>query len=88
MLLVDLKMPKKSGFVVIRWLRSKPAFSSLPTVVLTSSDADPDIKKAYTLGPNSYLVKPLSAQQLIDLAKAFNWSWLQRAQSAAAAPKL
>lgn len=76
LLLVDLNMPGKSGFAVIRWLRNQPAFHLLPTVVLTASDADPDIKKAYRLGANSYLVKPPTLDKITLLAKNLQSYWL------------
>jgi CheY-like chemotaxis protein len=85
---LDLKLPLMSGHEVLAWIRSQRQLESLLVVVLTSSNEPSDVRRSYSLGANSYLVKPLSAQQLVDLAKAFNWSWLQRAQSAtAAAPK-
>lgn len=76
LLLVDLNMPKKTGFAVIRWLRNKAEFHFLPTVVLTSSEADPDIKKAYRLGANSYLVKPPTLQKISALAENLRSYWM------------
>lgn len=84
---LDLKLPLMSGHEVLAWVRSQRQLESLTVVVLTSSNEPSDVRRSYSLGANSYLVKPLSAQQLIDLAKAFNWSWLQRAPSAVAGPK-
>jgi CheY-like chemotaxis protein len=46
-------------------------------VVLTSSNEPSDLKAAYRLGANSYIVKPPTAEQLTDLAKAFKWYWLE-----------
>jgi CheY-like chemotaxis protein len=76
LLLVDLKMPRKTGFDVIRWVRQSPQFVTLPTVVLTASDADPDIKRAYRLGANSYLVKPTTLEKITALAKNLDRYWL------------
>jgi CheY-like chemotaxis protein len=88
MVFLDLKLPLMSGHEVLAWIRSQRQLESLIVVVLTSSNEPSDVRRSYSLGANSYLVKPLSAQQLVDLAKAFNWSWLQRAQTvAAAAPR-
>lgn len=76
---LDLKLPLMSGHEVLAWIRSQRQFESLVVVVLTSSNEPSDVRRSYSLGASSYLVKPLNARQVIDLAKAFNWSWLQRA---------
>ncbi len=76
---LDLKLPLVSGHEVLAWIRSQPARESLVVIVLTSSDEPSDVRRAYALGANSYLVKPLDARQLIELAKAFNDSLLLRA---------
>ncbi len=49
----------------------------MAVIVLTSSNQPSDLAKSYALGANSYLVKPPTAAQLIDLAKAFKWYWLE-----------
>ncbi len=81
---LDLKLPLMSGHEVLAWIRSQRQLESLIVVVLTSSNEPSDVRRSYSLGANSYLVKPLTAQQLVDLAKAFNWSWLQRTPAAMA----
>jgi len=73
---LDLKLPLRSGHDVLSWIRERPEFQSLVVVVLTASDEPGDIKRSYQLGANSYLVKPPTADQLLDLAKAFKWYWL------------
>ena len=80
---LDLKLPLMSGHEVLAWIRAQRQLESLTVVVLTSSNEPSDVRRSYSLGANSYLVKPLSAQQVVDLAKAFNWSWLQRAPKTA-----
>ena len=84
MVFLDLKLPLMSGHEVLAWIRGQRQLESLTVVVLTSSNEPSDVRRSYSLGANSYLVKPLTANQLIDLAKAFNWSWLQRKEVAAA----
>jgi len=59
---LDLKMPRLSGFEVLGWLKSHPTFKSTPTIVLSSSDLQSDIDKAYGLGANAYLVKPADVE--------------------------
>src|SRR5258706_5555140 len=65
LVLLDLKMPRLSGFEVLEWLRQEQKSRSLPVVVLSSSDHETDIKRAYSLGANSYLVKPVEFESLV-----------------------
>src|SRR5688572_29628589 len=58
-ILLDLKMPKVDGLEVLRHLKSDPRTKMIPVVILTSSAKDPDIKRCYELGANSYIVKPV-----------------------------
>jgi len=76
LLLMDLKMPRKSGLEVLEWLRQQPGLRRLPVVVLTSSNQSPDINRAYDLGVNSYLVKPTGFDTLLELVKNLNMYWL------------
>lgn len=76
LLLLDLKMPRKSGFEVLRWLRQQSVLKRLPVVVLTSSNQSPDINKAFDLGANSYIVKPGGFDSLVEMVKNLNLYWL------------
>jgi len=76
LVLLDLKLPKKSGLEVLAWIRSQPHLKRLPIVILTSSSQHEDIDKAYDLGANSYLVKPGNIDGLIELARAVDSYWL------------
>src|SRR4051812_26376261 len=58
LVLLDLKMPKVDGFDVLRWMRADMTFKAIPVLVLTSSDRINDVKLAYQLGANSFMVKP------------------------------
>src|SRR3954454_2203330 len=60
LLLLDLKMPRINGFEVIAWVRKQQNLRFLPIVVLSSSSHDADLRRAYEMGVNSYLVKPVS----------------------------
>ncbi|MEO6569872.1 MAG: response regulator [Opitutaceae bacterium] len=84
---LDLKLPSMSGHEVLAWIRAQRQLESLMVVVLTSSDEPSDVRRSYSLGANSYLMKPLTARQLLDLTKAFNWTWLERTQPVGAPPK-
>src|SRR6266540_1854519 len=76
LLLLDLKMPGKSGFDVLKWVRTQPATSTLPVVVLTSSNQDSDIHRAYLLGANGYLIKPGKPDELLVMVKGIRDYWL------------
>ena len=86
---LDLKLPIKSGLEVLEWIRTRGDFENLVVLVLTSSNEPSDLNRAYKLGANSYLVKPPTAMQLLELAKAFKWYWLEfnRYEGSATAPK-
>jgi CheY-like chemotaxis protein len=57
--LLDLKMPRKNGFEVLLWLRQHPTLAPLRTIVLTTSEEIRDVNRAYAMGANSFLTKPL-----------------------------
>ena len=75
-LLLDIKMPKMSGFEVLRQIRENPATRRLPVVFLTSSNQRSDIDQAYDLGVNSYLVKPPDADALHAMLQNLQGYWL------------
>jgi CheY-like chemotaxis protein len=74
---LDLKLPLKGGLDVLAWIRQQGQLENLVVVVLTSSSEPSDLKEAYRLGANSYVVKPPTAAQLLEMAKAFKWYWLE-----------
>lgn len=77
LVLLDLKLPRKSGLEVLRWIRAQPAMRDLPVVVLTSSRQPEDIERAYALGANSYLEKPVDFESLQKLVATLHLYWLQ-----------
>ena len=76
LILLDLKMPRATGFEVLRWIRNNPALSHIPIVVLSGSELQDDIQNAYVGGANSYLVKPLGFDALVSLVKNIHTVWL------------
>src|SRR3954468_22400678 len=70
LVLLDQKLPGRSGLEVLEWLRAQPALCTLPALLLTSSTFDSDVRTAYLLGANGYLVKPASFEDMLRLAKA------------------
>lgn len=75
-ILLDLKLPRRSGHEVLVWLKQQPELKRLPVVMLTSSRQTPDVKRAYDLGVNSYLVKPVGFASLLEMMQSFNDYWL------------
>ena len=75
-MLLDLKLPRRSGLEVLAWLRQESAVRRLPVVVLTSSRESVDVNRAYDLGVNSYLTKPVGFEALIEMVKNVNLYWL------------
>jgi two-component system response regulator len=75
MILLDLKMPKVSGMEVLEKIKSDPVKKTIPVVILTSSKEDPDIKKCYALGANSYIVKPVESDNFFQAMKELGLYW-------------
>jgi CheY-like chemotaxis protein len=76
LMLLDLKLPRRSGAEVLTWLRQQPQLKRLPVVVLTSSREYADVNRIYDLGANAYIVKPTNFDQLIDILKTLNLHWI------------
>jgi CheY-like chemotaxis protein len=76
LVLLDLKMPKRNGLEVLEWIRSRPELKDLSVVVLTSSEEQPNIHKAFALGASSYLVKPAEFEDLVDMMRRLHGYWL------------
>ena len=75
LLLLDLKMPRLSGFQVIEWVRSNPGSRHLPIVILTGTSSPADLKSAYALGADACLPKPDDAN-LIPIVERLERDWL------------
>jgi CheY-like chemotaxis protein len=81
LVLLDLKLPRRPGLEVLGWLRDQPGLRRLPVVVLTSSRESADVNRAYDLGANSFLVKPVGFAELLEMIKALDVYWLQLNQA-------
>ena len=75
--LLDMKLPRKSGTEVLEWIRAQPILKRLPVVMLTASRQPIDVNRAYELGANAYLVKPVNFDALVDLLKTLDSFWLR-----------
>ena len=76
LVLLDLKLPRKSGIEVLEWIRAQPGLKRLPVVMLTSSRQPIDINRAYELGANAYLVKPVNFDALVNMLKTLDSFWM------------
>lgn len=74
--LLDLKLPKVGGLEVLKAVKADPRTSSIPVVIVTSSQEDPDIKTAYALGANSYVVKPVEFDAFVEAMSNLGLYWL------------
>jgi two-component system response regulator len=81
LILLDLKLPKVDGLEVLRKIKADPRTSSIPVVVLTTSQEEPDITKSYALGVNSYIVKPVDFARFTEAARELGLYWLLLNQS-------
>ncbi len=77
LVLLDLKLPRKSGIEVLQWIRSQPGLRRIPVVMLTSSRQPIDINRAYDLGVNAYLVKPVNFDMLVEMLRTLDSFWLR-----------
>ena len=82
-ILLDLKLPRRSGFEVLEAIRVTEATRRVPVVVLTSSSQEDDIRRAYDVGANSYLVKPIGRDALVTMVRSLDAFWMKLNQSAA-----
>jgi CheY-like chemotaxis protein len=76
-ILLDLKTPRMSGLELLGWIREHPECRVIPTIIMSSSQQDVDIARAYELGANTYFVKPTDFQSLVEMTKSIHDYWLR-----------
>ena len=77
LILLDLNMPRKDGRTVLKEIKSDPDLRQIPVVVLTTSKADEDVYKSYDLVVNSYIVKPVTFEALVDILQTLEKYWFE-----------
>ncbi len=77
LILLDLNLPRKDGRQVLTELKADDDFRRIPVVILTTSDAEEDILKAYNLNANCYITKPVDLDQFMRVVKAIENFWLE-----------
>ncbi len=76
LVLLDIQMPKINGIEVLQQIKSDDRTRTIPVVMLTSSKEDPDIKRCYELGANSYIVKPVNFEAFTAAIRSIHYYWL------------
>lgn len=76
LILLDLKLPRRSGAEVLAWLRQQPVLRRIPVVVLTASREYADVNHIYDIGVNAYIVKPVMFDALVEIIQMLNMHWL------------
>jgi CheY-like chemotaxis protein len=74
-ILSDLKMPRMDGFELLRWVRDHPDCGVIPTILFSTSVIEADVREAYRLGANAYMVKPSKFQEMDDLLRRLCEFW-------------
>ena len=69
LILLDLKLPRRSGIDFLEWIKQQPPFAEIPIIILSSSQDSSDLDRAYELGAKSYLVKSVEHQELVKIAE-------------------
>ncbi len=88
LILLDLKLPRMSGEELLEWRAERAALKQIPAIVLSSSSREADIRRAYELGANSYLVKPVDNHDLMAAVCCVTQYWLQFNLTVAPTPAL
>ena len=76
-ILLDLNMPRKDGRVALKEIKEDPQLRQIPVIILTTSKADEDIIRTYQLGVSSFITKPKSFEELLNLVKVLNDYWME-----------
>ena len=77
LILLDLNMPRKDGRAVLKDIKQDPHLRTIPVVVLTTSKSDEDVYRSYDLGVNSYIVKPVTFEALVDILQTLEKYWFE-----------
>ena len=77
LILLDLKLPRRSGREVLEWIRAQPGLSRIVVIVFTTDQYVGDISLAYELGANSFIIKPASFSQYVEIARLLEGWWLR-----------
>ena len=77
LILLDLNMPRYDGRAALKEIKNDPDLRQIPIVILTTSKADEDVYRSYDLGVNSYIVKPVTFEALVDILQTIEKYWIE-----------
>lgn len=77
LVLLDLNMPRKDGRTALSEIKADPELRQIPVVILTTSKSDEDVYRTYDLGVNSYIVKPVTFEALVDILQTLEKYWFE-----------
>jgi two-component system, chemotaxis family, response regulator Rcp1 len=80
LILLDLNLPRKDGREVLREIKEHEDLRTIPVIILTTSSAERDINRTYSLHANSYITKPLDYLQFVDIVKSIEMFWFSTAR--------
>jgi CheY-like chemotaxis protein len=80
LILLDLNIPKRSGFEVLEHIKADSLFRHIPVIILTSSKADGDVFRGYSSYANAYVTKPANLDQYFTVVRIINEFWLSTAR--------
>jgi chemotaxis family two-component system response regulator Rcp1 len=78
LVILDINMPRVNGFEVLEKIKSEESWKLLPCILLTTSNADEDVQKAYSLGANSFITKPFDLDSMLSLFESIKSYWLEK----------
>lgn len=77
LILLDLNMPKKDGREALKEIKQDPVLRTIPIIILTTSSAEEDILRSYDLGTNSFIIKPVTFDKLVDIIRKVTQYWFE-----------
>jgi CheY-like chemotaxis protein len=80
LILLDLNMPRKDGREALREIKESPSLRTIPVVILTTSAAEADVTGSYGIGANSYIIKPVTFDGLVQVMRQLGHYWLETVQ--------
>ncbi|UVT17849.1 MAG: response regulator [Nitrospira sp.] len=87
LVLLDLNLPKKSGFEVLAQMKQDPALRTIPVIILTSSNAEGDVLKSYDNHANAYVTKPVDLEKYFTIVQRIDDFWLATVRLLASPPR-
>jgi CheY-like chemotaxis protein len=86
LILLDLKMPRMTGFDVLAWLASRPDFKHVPAIIFSSSSEEQDVSRARQIGARDYFIKPPSISDYVKIVQTIRTRWLSTTPDASSEP--